>query len=93
MPPKWVKTLQINSLLIKRYKEKAASKRKIRPTSWKSLKSIHFEQTIEKEIAARNMADCTKGLKKENMQNYGETLRIAPFMEERPHSKFFLFSK
>ena len=71
------------------YKEKAASKKKIRPKAWKSVKSVLFELNIEKETAASNKEDSTKGLKrkKEKTPAYStiktrkcvETLRIAPF--------------
>ena len=70
------------------YKEKAASKKKIRPKTWKSVKSILFEINIEKETAASNKEDSTKGLKKEKRKKHlhiarlrpdVETLRIAPF--------------
>ena len=47
------------------YKEKAASKKKTRPKAWKSVKSILFELDIEKETAASNKEDSTKGLEKE----------------------------
>ena len=51
------------------YKEKAASKKKIRPNAWKSVKSILFEVNIEKETAVSNEEDSTKGLKKKKRKN------------------------
>ena len=51
------------------YKEKTASKKKIRPKAWKSVKSILYDINIEKETAVSNKEDSTKGLKKKKRKN------------------------
>ena len=69
------------------YKEKAASIKKTRPKAWRSVKTILSAQNIEKETAASNKEDSTKGLKKKKTSAFNtiktgkcvETLRIAPF--------------
>ena len=71
------------------YKEKAASKKKIRPKAWKSVKSILFEIDIDKETAASNRKILPKAWKRKNEETPAgntiktrkcvETLRIAPF--------------
>ena len=60
------------------YKEKAASKKKIRPKAWKSVKSILFELNIEKETAASNKEDSTKGLKKKKRKKHLQVTRLRP---------------
>ena len=60
------------------YKEKAASIKKIRPKAWKSVKSILFELDIEKETAASNKEDSTKGLKKKQSTKHLQVTRSRP---------------